>query len=148
MFKWIKVISKLSRQEDVLMAFEARVNGISAQMEQFSAESAKTIEGLQEAKKEAYLEIERLKKSAEEFKQVVDESACKILAEKSDVEKISAEMESYHDAIVKKVEELRTVTHAHLEAVNEKVCAYDSNVAKLGKEIMRLGDSIAEFQKR
>ena len=148
MFKWFKVISKLSRQDDILMALEAKVDAISSQMMQFSAESVKTVESLQKASNEANLELSLLKKSAEEFSQVVDDLACKVSEAKSDAEKIAGELESYREAIAKKVEELRTVTHAHLEAVNEKVCAYDLNVAKLGTEITRLGDSIAEFQKR
>ena len=72
----------------------------------------------------------------------------KIAVEKSDVAKISGEMKSYEEAIVQKVEELRTGTQEHLNLVNEKIEAYNSNMSKLGEEIVRLGDSIAEFEKR
>lgn len=148
MFKWIKVVSQLSKQDDVMQTLDAKVNDITAKMEKFSADAAKTLAGLQAAKADAGSEIERLKKSADEFKKMMDESAQKIAVEKADMAKITGEMQSYQDVLGQKVEELQKVAQGHLDSVNEKVKEYDSNVSELGREIMRLGDSIAEFQKR
>ena len=61
---------------------------------------------------------------------------------------MSGELDSYKEAIGKKVEELRAGTQEHLTLVGKKVEEYNSNIAKLGEEIVRLGDSIAEFEKR
>lgn len=148
MFKWIKVLSQLSRQADVMAALETRVAGITSQIESFTAEAARTLECLKSAKDEADSAVGRLKKEIDENKKILDETAWKVAAEKSELTKIGKELEGYQDAIGKKVDELQRVTQAHLEAVNEKVVAYDTSVSELGKEIMRLGDSIAEFQKR
>ena len=148
MFKWIKVLSKLSNEDDVMASLEAKVKGISDRMETFGLESSKTLDALVKAKVEAGAEIDRLKKSADEFKALVDETEKRIAAEKNDLAKVSGEMESYRDVLGQKVEELQKVAQEHLDNVNEKVKAYDSNVSELGREIMRLGDSIAEFQKR
>ena len=148
MFKWIKVLSQLSRQADVMAALETRVAGITSQIESFTSEAARTLECLKSAKDEADSAVERLKKEVDETKKILDETVGKVAAEKSDLTKIGKELEGYQDAIGKKVDELQRVTQERLEAVNEKVVAYDTNVSELGKEIMRLGDSIAEFQKR
>lgn len=148
MFKWIKVVAQLSKQDDVMLAFDAKVNGVTVKMEKLSADAARMLADLQSAKAEAESEIERLKKCADEFKKTIDESSQKIAAGKADVAKITGEMQSYQDALGQKVEELQKVALEHLDSVNEKVKAYDSNVSELGREIVRLGDSIAEFQKR
>lgn len=148
MFKWIKILSKLSHQDDVMAALEARVGGVTAQIESFAAESARTLEGLKAAKTESDSAVGRLKNEVEEVKRILDETAGKVAAEKSDLTKIGKELEGYQDAIGKKVDELKRATQEHLEDVSAKVAAYDTSVSELGKEIMRLGDSIAEFQKR
>lgn len=148
MFKWIKVISSLSRHDDAMLALEKRVSGISAQMEKFAEESAKTLESLQMAKAEASAEIDRARKIVAEVKEAVDDIERKIAGGKSDMEKMSCEMKSYQEAIVRKVEELRAGTQEHLALVNKQIEAYNSNISKLGEEIVRLGDSIAEFEKR
>ena len=148
MFKWIKVLSQLSRQEDVMSELDVKVKEIAVKMEMFSADAAKTLADLLAAKADAGSEIERLKKSADEFKKMIDESAQKIAVEKADMAKIAGELQAYQDVLGQKVEELQKVAQEHLDSVNEKVKAYDSNVSELGREIMRLGDSIAEFQKR
>ena len=148
MFKWIKVISSLSRHDDAMLALEQRVSGISAQMEKFAEESAKTLESLQMTKAEASAEIDRARKIVAEVKDAVDDFERKIAGWKSDMEKMSSEMKSYQEAIVRKVEELRAGTQEHLALVNKQIEAYNSNISKLGEEIVRLGDSIAEFEKR
>ncbi|MDO5319326.1 MAG: hypothetical protein Q4G65_11915 [bacterium] len=148
MFKWIKVLSKLTQQDDAMVAFEMKMKNVSTQMDEFKVESVKTLESLKKVKAEADAEVERFKKSVDEFRRIADSVADRIVGEKSELEKLSGEMESYQEAIGKKVEELRRVTQEHLDSVNEKVKAYGSNVSELGKEIVRLGDSIAEFQKR
>lgn len=148
MFKWIKVLSKLSKEDDVMASLDAKVKGISDGMETFGLESSRTLEALVKAKTEAGAEIDRLKKSAEEFKMLVDETEKRITAEKTDLMKVSGEMESYRDAVGKKVDEIQKTAREHLDEVNVKVKAYDAHVTELGKEISRLGDSIAEFEKR
>ncbi len=148
MFKWIKVVSQLSRQDDVMAALETRVAGVTSQIEIFTTEAARTLEGLKTAKNEADSAVERLNKIVDEVEKILEETARKVATEKSDLAKIGKELEGYQDAIGKKVDELQKSAQEHLEAVNEKVLAYDSSVSELGKEIMRLGDSIAEFQKR
>lgn len=89
-----------------------------------------------------------MKKSTDEFKALVDETEKRIAAEKNDLAKVSGEMESYRDAVGKKVDEIQKTAREHLDAVNAKVKTYDAHVTELGKEITRLGDSIAEFEKR
>lgn len=148
MFKWIKVLSKLSKEDDVMASLDAKVKGISDRMETFGLESSKTLDALVKAKAEAGAEIDRLKKSAEEFKTLVDETEKRISAEKTDLAKVCGEMESYRDAVGQKVDEIQKTAQEHLDEVNAKVKAYDVHVTELGKEITRLGDSIAEFEKR
>ena len=148
MFKWIKVVSRLSKQDDIMGVLESRVSRISAQVENFAEESAKILEHLQTVKAGTNSEIDRARKIVAEVKEEVEDIERKIAVEKSDVAKISGEMKSYEEAIVQKVEELRTGTQEHLNLVNEKIEVYNSNMSKLGEEIVRLGDSIAEFERR
>ena len=148
MFKWINVLSKLSNADEVMASLEAKVRGISDTMETFGLESSKTLDALVKAKVEAGAEIDRLKKSTDEFKALVDETEKRIAAEKNDLAKVSGEMESYRDAVGKKVDEIQKTAREHLDEVNAKVKTYDAHVTELGKEITRLGDSIAEFEKR
>ena len=148
MFKWIKVVSRLSKQDDIMGVLESRVSRISAQVESFVEESAKILEHLQTVKAETNSEIDRARTIVAEVKEEVEDIERKIAVEKLDMAKISGEMKSYEEAIVQKVEELRTGTQEHLNLVNEKIEAYNSNMSKLGEEIVRLGDSIAEFERR
>lgn len=46
MFKWIKVLSKLSNEDEVITSLEAKVRGISDRMETFGLESSKTLDAL------------------------------------------------------------------------------------------------------
>ena len=148
MFRWIKVISHLTQHDDVMEALETRVRSISVQMEKFSEDSAKMLENIQMVKAEANSGIERMRKTMSDFKEYMDDMGSKISAYKSDLERMSGELDSYKEAIGKKVEELRAGTQEHLTLVGKKVEEYNSNIAKLGEEIVRLGDSIAEFEKR
>ena len=107
MFKWIKVVSRLSKQDDIMGVLESRVSRISAQVENFAEESAKILEHLQTVKAETNSEIDRARKIVAEVKEEVEDIERKIAVEKSDVAKISGEMKSYEEAIVQKVEELR-----------------------------------------
>lgn len=148
MFRWIKVISHLARHDDVMETLETRVRSISVQMEKFSEDSAKMLENIQMVKAEANSGIDRMQKTMSDFKEYMDDMGSKISAYKSDLERMSGELDSYKEAIGKKVEELRAGTQEHLTLVGKKVEEYNSNIAKLGEEIVRLGDSIAEFEKR
>jgi len=148
MFKWIKIISRLSRQDDIIGTIESKVSGASAQMEKFAVESAKMLENLQMAKEEAYSEIDCFRNAIAELKKYMEGMEHKLSEDKSDMEKLSGEMEAYQLAIGKKVEEMRSATQEHLTLLNGQIEAYNSNISKLGEEIVRLGDSIAEFEKR
>ena len=135
MFKWIKIISRLSRQDDIIGTIESKVSGASAQMEKFAVESAKMLENLQMAKEEAYSEIDCFRNAIAELKKYMEGMEHKL-------------SEAYQLAIGKKVEEMRSATQEHLTLLNGQIEAYNSNISKLGEEIVRLGDSIAEFEKR
>lgn len=148
MFKWIKTLSMLSRQDDYIAGVDAKINDLARRLESFNAEMKNAFERLQLAKEGVDQSIEQLKAKTIELQQLADEAEQKSIAGKVELSKISDGIRDYENALAGKVDELQKSAQEHLDAVSEKVKSYDSGVTELSKEIMRLGDSIAEFQKR
>lgn len=147
MFKWIKTLLRLSRDDDYAASIDAKINDLTKRMEVFSDEMKKTFERLQLAKEDVELSIEHLKANTDELRQLANEAEQKSIAGKTELLKVSDGIRDYEDVLAKKVDELQKTAQEHLDAVSKKVESYDSSVTELSKEIMRLGDSIAEFQK-
>lgn len=148
MFKWIKVISRLSRQDDVMAELDAKVQSILSQMEVFKTAAETLLDELKKAKADACSETERISKSSAELRKFAEDLTKHIEAKKSDLSKVSKELTDCQDTVAAKIDELQKVALAHVETVNEKVKTYGESVSELSQELMRLGDSITEFQKR
>jgi len=148
MFNWIKVISRLSAQDDVMATLDNRIGEIVGRMDACATESAKALSELKQATEAAEAAASRLDSVAEKFRETVAEAEQRIASEKDELSGIGTEIEKLTCALSAKVEDIQKTAHAHLDAVSEKVHSYDANVAELGKEIVRLGDAISEFEKR
>ncbi|MBR4490627.1 hypothetical protein IKP13_08345 [bacterium] len=129
MFQWIKVLSKLSREDSILETMENRYAELTRKMQE-------TDQRLKEAQ-EQYDKAEALLSSLN--KRMEDDKAA--------LEKIEAQMAQCDKQLQDKLLEIKNSAGKYLDEVNSKVQSCDSNISKVAEKMKELHEAVVDFQR-
>ena len=129
MFHWLKVLNRLSREDNILEKMDNRYSALAQKMQE-TEQKLKEAQGL-------YGKAEEL---ASGLKKEIDEG-------KAFIEKVEAGMETCDKQIQDKLLEIKNSANKYLDEVNAKVQSYDSNISAITGKLKELHEAVAEFQR-
>ena len=147
MFKWFKVLKKLSHQNDVIEETERKISVLSATV----TELEKKFIELQNRNAELERNIlENLKKNkcfAESLKKENEQQEKKNEACRADMNRMLKSIDESFDTFGQRAEKAGADAKAHLTEIDDMVLNYEAHVKELGTKLTELGNVIAEFQR-
>ncbi|NLZ64480.1 MAG: hypothetical protein GX902_11800 [Lentisphaerae bacterium] len=158
MFTWIKIIRKLSQQENILDLLDNKIQESSQLLEALNAAISKANSQIQEidakitesqekftnmkesSRKEVKSLAETLQKEINDFEGLVNSS-------KAEFAQLSGHLGTYAKNVHQHLEDIKKAAQDHCAAFNQEVKVYEGNVSKLGDKLTELENAIAEFQR-
>lgn len=129
MFRWFKVLAKISREDNILERLEKR----NAALTQGMQETESKLKEVQDLHRQAENLASGLRKEIEE--------------NRASLEEIEARIETCDKQIQEKLLEIKNAATKYLEEVNSKVQSYDSNISAITGKLQELHEAVAELQR-
>ena len=129
MFRWFKVLAKISREDNILERLEKRHAALTQEMQ----ETESKLKEVQDLHRQAENLASGLRKEIEE--------------NRASLEEIEARIETCDKQIQEKLLEIKNAATKYLEEVNSKVQSYDSNIYAITGKLQELHEAVAELQR-
>ena len=129
MFRWFKVLAKISREDNILERLEKRHAALTQEMQ----ETESKLKEVQDLHRQAENLASGLRKEIEE--------------NRASLEEIEARIETCDKQIQEKLLEIKNAATKYLEEVNSKVQSYDSNISAITGKLQELHEAVAELQR-
>ncbi|MGI5925330.1 MAG: hypothetical protein ACOX9E_15400 [Lentisphaeria bacterium] len=158
MFTWIKVIRKLSQQENILDVLDTKIQETSIQLETLNSvidkgnskiheidakitDSQERFSDMEEnSQKKVNSLNESLQKNIKDFEATVNSS-------KADFAQLAGEIDTYAKNVQQHLESIKKVAQDHCSSINSDIKSYEDNVSKMSNKLTELENAIAEFQR-
>ena len=129
MFQCLKVLARLSREDNILEKMETRYAQLAEQLQETETKLK---------------EVKELNRTLEEMASGLRD---KISEDKASLERIETQMENCGKQIREKFFEIKASADKYLDEMNAKVQSYDSNISAVAKSLKDLHEAVAEFQR-
>ena len=129
MFRWFKVLAKITREDNILERMEKRHAALTQEMQ----ETESKLKEVQNLHRQAENLASGLKKEIEE--------------NRASLEEIGTRIETCDKQIQGKLLEIKNAAAKYLDEVNAKVQSYDSNISDITRKLKDLHEVVAEFQR-
>ena len=129
MFQCLKVLARLSREDNILEKMETRYAQLAEQLQETETKLK---------------EVKELNRTLEEMASGLRD---KISEDKASLERIETQMENCGKQIREKFFEIKASADKYLDEMNAKVQSYDSNISAVEKSLKDLREAVAEFQR-
>lgn len=136
MFRWIRILSQLAKNDSIIETMEHRYAQAVEAMNKFDRKYQECLEHL-EALRKFDKEVMDDLKSREE----------KIAEDRAAQEAITAGLEKCQEQLKQKMEELRENAKKYVEEIGKEVAGCRDNVSDVGRKLKVLEETIAEFQR-
>ena len=147
MFKWFKVLKKLSVQDDVIAETEHKIFVLNTTLEELERKSQDIVHDNAALERKICENLEKYKNIIEELKktneeQVKNNENCRV-----EMSEILNAIEKYFKTFEEKSQDVSETALNRLTQINEMVQSYEGHVKELGSKLTELGNLIAEFQR-
>lgn len=147
MFKWFKVLKKLSVQDDVIAETEHKIFVLNTTLEELERKSQDLVHDNAALERKICENLEKYKNIIEELKktneeQVKNNENCRV-----EMSEILNAIEKYFKTFEEKSQDVSETALNRLTQINEMVQSYEGHVKELGSKLTELGNLIAEFQR-
>lgn len=129
MFRWFKVLAKITREDNILERMEKRHAALTQEMQETESK-LKEVQDL-------HRQVENL---ASGLKKEIEEN-------RASLEEIGTRIETCDKQIQGKLLEIKNAAAKYLDEVNAKVQSYDSNISDITRKLKDLHEVVAEFQR-
>jgi chromosome segregation ATPase len=129
MFQCLKVLARLSREDNIIEKMETRYAQLADQLQETETKLK---------------EVKELNRTLEEMASGLRD---KISEDKASLEKLESQMENCGKQIQEKFLEIKASADKYLDEMNAKVQSYDSNISAVEKSLKDLREAVAEFQR-
>lgn len=129
MFQCLKVLARLSREDNIIEKMETRYAQLADQLQETETKLK---------------EVKELNRTLEEMASGLRD---KISEDKASLEKLESQMENCGKQIQEKFLEIKASADKYLDEMNAKVQSYDSNISAVQKSLKDLREAVAEFQR-
>ena len=158
MFTWIKIVRKLSQQENILDVLDIKMQESSKQLEALNAVISKGNSQIQEIeakiidsqekftrmKETSHKEMNSLK---EALQKNINEFENQVNSSKAEFSQLTGQLDTCVKNVHQHLESIKKTAQDHCSAINQDVKSYENSVSKLGDKLTELGNAIAEFQR-
>ena len=136
MFRWFKVLLRISREEDILGKLDAR-----------QAEAEKKLEEFERISGEVEAQLRKLGELNRAAQTMSEELERRIAEDKNSLRQISAELEKCGEGIREKLDGIQGSAEQYVARIHAEIQAYEANVSTLGEKMEALKEAVSELQR-
>lgn len=158
MFTWIKVVRKLSQQENILDVLDTKMQDSSKLLEALNAAISKStlqIQQIEDKIIDSQKQFTSIKDASQGeinalnafMKKNIEEFESRMNSSKAEFAQLNGQLDTYVNKVHQHLESIKKAAQEHCSAINHDVKSYENSVSKLGNKLTELGNAIAEFQR-
>ena len=147
MFRWFKILLRLSQEENILEKLDAQHTEAKAKLEKFVQKVQADFNDFKRISGEIDVQLHKIEDLRQSITKMAEALEQRINEDKTALQNVSSELEKCEEQVLGKLDGIRKSAEEYVEKIHSEVQTCETNVSSLGKKMEELKEAVSEFQR-